>query len=136
MLTIFYDLNIATWSFLKTKTNRGSSEKRYSAYSNGNIWMITFYYHHSSSNHNIVMALNSASSLPTISPISTTTSTSIPTPTSATATTNLTNSTTASPTSTLTPSTPEFPLVFLPLILVMASLAIGVLLKKRAKKAA
>ncbi len=82
------------------------------------------------------MALNSASSLPTISPISTTTSTSIPTPTSATATTNLTNSTTASPTSTLTPSTPEFPLVFLPLILVMASLAIGVLLKKRAKKAA
>ncbi len=91
----------------------------YSHFSSGDAWLITIYYHHSS--HSIVMALNSQASLSSPTPV--TSVTLIPTA-----------NPTASPSIAATPTpTPEFPLVILPLFLVIVSLAIMVMLRKRAK---
>jgi len=103
-----------------------SSTISYSHFSSGDDWLITIYYHHSS--HSIVMALNSQASLSSPTPAPTSTPTLNPTA-------NPTASPTTSPSPTApTPSTPEFPsLVILSLFIVMISLAIVVILRKRAK---
>jgi len=105
-----------------------SSSISYSTFSNDNTWLITIYYHHSS--HNVVMALNSPASLatPTVNPISTTTAS--PTVTATSSSPTATPSTAA----TSTPNITEFPLIILPIILVIIGLAFAVTLRKRAAK--
>lgn len=113
----------------------------YSSFSSGNVWLITIYYHHSS--HNVVMALSPQTATPT--PTSTSTATSTPTPPS-TQTQNPTNNPTSSPTpapspspspsATSTPVTPEFPLLLLPLFLIMVGFTFMILLKKHRKTTA
>jgi hypothetical protein len=97
----------------------------YSSFSNGNVWLITIYYHHSS--HNIVMALTpaAATSTPTTSATSSQTTSSGQTSTSAAS---------SSTSSTSTPAVSEFTLALLPISLaIIGSLAVLVMLKKRGK---
>jgi hypothetical protein len=110
----------------KLQVSLDSSSISYASYSTGNNWLVTIYYHHSS--HTVVMALNSPVS--TVSPSASPTSTS---------TLSTTSSPTASPTTSSSPtdtpaSVPEFPLILLPIVLVMVGLAIGITFRKRSSK--
>lgn len=110
----------------KLQVSLDSSTISYASYSTGNNWLITIYYHHSS--HNVVMALNSPVS--TVSPSVSPTSSSTPTSTS-----SQTDSPASSPTPTATSAPiPEFPLILLPIVLVIVGFAISITLRKRSSK--
>ncbi len=103
--------------------------------SSGNVWLVIFVYHHS--NHNVVMTLNPLAATPTPTPEPTNTQTTSPTSTSSPST-NPTNSPSNSPSTssspTATPNVPEFQaLVILSIIIVVVSLTIVIMLKKRTK---
>ena len=78
-----------------------------------------------------------ATPTPTVLPASTPTSTATPFSTPSTSPTQAATATpSSSPSPTSTPAAPEFPTVILPLFIVMGSLALMVLIKKRSKNVA
>ena len=114
----------------KLQITLDSSMISYASYSDGNTWLVTIYYHHSS--HTIVMALNSPTAIVSASPSPNAN------PTATTTSGSNTSNPTAIPAVTTTPSvtptsTPEFPLVLLPIVLVIGVLSIAVALNKKAK---
>jgi hypothetical protein len=112
----------------KLQVTMDSSTISYASYSNGDTWLITIYYHHSS--HNIVMALNSQASLLTATPTSTQTQNPTATPTgspNATPTSTPITQSTPSPTSTV----PEFPSTILSLVFLITATLLGTIVIKR-----
>jgi uncharacterized repeat protein (TIGR02543 family) len=102
----------------------------YTAYSSGDVWVVTLHYHHSS--HSIVFAINSATPTPTQSATAAPTQSS--SSTTSTTTTNPTAKPTVKPTATpaSTPTIPEIaPLVVLPVLVLMLGFAIFVRLKRK-----
>jgi uncharacterized repeat protein (TIGR02543 family) len=109
------------------KVSLDGQDVTYYIFSEGDAWIITIGYHHSS--HSVVMALDAPIPTPTltVAPTSNPGQTSNPTA-------NPTHTATASPTAASTPYAPEFPpIVIVPMLILMMSLAVFLMLKKRVK---
>jgi hypothetical protein len=106
----------------------------YVTYDQGDVWIITIEYHHSS--HSVVMALNGATPTPT--PTSTASATTNPTQTfNPTATATSTTATASpSPAPTPTPTVPELTVIIaIPLLVAMVSAALYVKQKQKTHSA-